>query len=116
MGLKEAIKYLEITKGYTENDASEELTRKMCDVSIEDIKEIQQYREIGTVEECREAVEKLHTEKDGCVIVNKENMIQIIKVLAAGKVLDFKVDSRCAEGYVQAMKDIIEIFEKGGIE
>ena len=85
-------------------------------MAISAIKEVQQYRKIGTVEECRETVEKLHTEKDGCVIVNKENMIQIIKVLAAGKVLDFKVDSRCAEGYVQAMKDIIEIFEKGGIE
>ena len=29
-----------------------------CDMAIEAIKEIQQYREIGTVEECREAVEK----------------------------------------------------------
>ena len=29
-----------------------------CDMAIEAIKEIQQYRKIGTVEECREAVEK----------------------------------------------------------
>lgn len=29
-----------------------------CNVAINALKEIQQYREIGTVEECREAVEK----------------------------------------------------------
>ena len=59
MGLKEDIKYLEITKRYTENDASGELTRKMCDVSIEAIKEVQQYREIGTVEELKQLKEIL---------------------------------------------------------
>lgn len=36
------------------------------DIAISAIKEIQQYREIGTLEECREAVEK-QTQK-GCVI------------------------------------------------
>ena len=33
------------------------------DTAIEDLKEVQQYREIGTVEECREAVEKQRTKK-----------------------------------------------------
>ena len=33
------------------------------DIAISALKEIQQYREIGTVEECREAVEKQRTKK-----------------------------------------------------
>ena len=33
------------------------------DMAIEALKEIQQYREIGTVEECREAVEKQKNRK-----------------------------------------------------
>ena len=33
------------------------------DMAIESLKEIQQYREIGTVEECREAVEKQKPKK-----------------------------------------------------
>ena len=33
------------------------------DMAIEALKEVQQYREIGTVEECREAVEKQRTKK-----------------------------------------------------
>lgn len=35
-----------------------------CEVAIAALEEIQQYREIGTVEECREAVEKLKTAKE----------------------------------------------------
>ena len=34
-----------------------------CDMAIEAIKEVQRYREIGTVEECREAVEKQKPER-----------------------------------------------------
>ena len=33
------------------------------DMAISALKEIQQYRKIGTVEECREAVEKQRTKK-----------------------------------------------------
>lgn len=33
--------------------------KEACELAIEALKEIQQYREIGTVEECREAVERL---------------------------------------------------------
>lgn len=67
---EEAIEILENKKEYskriTDNfldhssveikDANE--TIEMCDMAISALKEIQQYREIGTVEECREAVEK----------------------------------------------------------
>ena len=70
MALEEAIKILEKKKEYSERiidnflsysrgeikDANE--TIEMCDMAISALKEIQQYREIGTVEECREAVEK----------------------------------------------------------
>lgn len=37
---------------------------KALDIAINALKEIQQYREIGTVEECREAVEKLARYED----------------------------------------------------
>ena len=70
MKLEEAIKILENKKEYSERitdnfldhssveikDANE--TIEMCDMAISALKEIQQYREIGTVEECRKAVEK----------------------------------------------------------
>ena len=66
---EEAIKILEKKKEYSERiidnflshsrgeikDANE--TIEMCDMAISALKEIQQYREIGTVEECREAAE-----------------------------------------------------------
>ena len=65
----------------TENEAIERIIRSACssgkcydaclygeknceyDVAISVLKEIQQYREIGTVEECREAVEKQKPKK-----------------------------------------------------
>lgn len=75
---EEAIKILEKKKEYSERitdnfldyssveikDANE--TIEMCDIAISALKEIQQYREIGTVEECREAREKKIPKK--CVI------------------------------------------------
>lgn len=39
------------------------LTYMANEIAIEALKEIQQYREIGTVEECREAVEKQKAKK-----------------------------------------------------
>lgn len=47
----EAIKANMPTSGY-------QMLRELLDMAIKDLEEIQQYREIGTVEECREAVEK----------------------------------------------------------
>ena len=38
--------------------ATSEKGKEACRMAISALKEIQQYREIGTVEECREAVEK----------------------------------------------------------
>ena len=72
---EEAIKILEKKKEYSERitdnflshsrgeikDANE--TIEMCDMAISALKEIQQYREIGTVEECRKAVEKQKAKK-----------------------------------------------------
>ena len=72
---EEAIKILEKKKEYskriTDNflshsrgeikDANE--TIEMCDIAISALKEIQQYRATGTVEECREAVEKQKAKK-----------------------------------------------------
>ena len=72
---EEAIKILEKKKEYSERiidnflshsrgeikDANE--TIEMCDMAISALKEIRKYREIGTVEECREAVEKQKPKK-----------------------------------------------------
>lgn len=46
-----------------------QMLRESLDMAIEALKEIQQYREIGTVEECREAVKKQTQKKcaiDSC--------------------------------------------------
>ena len=59
----ESIRYLEITKICAEDGSVGELQRQMCDMAISALKEIQQYREIGTVEECREAVEMQKAKK-----------------------------------------------------
>ena len=51
---EEAIEIIESTKELYKPAVVEEA----FDMEIEALKEVQQYREIGTVEECREAVEK----------------------------------------------------------
>ena len=56
---KEAIKYLDIMKACAEDGSVGELQKQMCETAIQALEEIRQYREIGTVEECREAREKL---------------------------------------------------------
>lgn len=52
----EAIKWMEAFKKTYKGFPKDSETA--CDIAIAALKEIQQYREIGTVEECREAVEK----------------------------------------------------------
>lgn len=47
---------------------------------------------------------------------DKEKMIERIKVLSAGIILNTNICDDYAEGYVRAAKDIIEIVEKGGVE
>ena len=47
---------------------------------------------------------------------NKEKVIEQIKVLSTGIILNTNICDDYAEGYVRAEKDIIEIVEKGGIE
>ena len=59
----EAIKYLKVTKDFAEENSVGGIKRLMCDTAITALKEIQQYREIGTVEECREAAEKQKPKK-----------------------------------------------------
>lgn len=39
------------------------MLRESLDMAISSLKEVQQYREVGTVEECREAVEKQKAER-----------------------------------------------------
>lgn len=47
---------------------------------------------------------------------DKEKVIEQIKVLSTGIILNTNISDDYAEGYVRAVKDIIEIVEKGGIE
>lgn len=47
---------------------------------------------------------------------DKEKVIEQIKVLLAGIILNTNISDDYAEGYVRAAKDIIEIIKKGGIE
>lgn len=55
---KEAIKFLDITSINSKDDRIGHLQREMFDVAINALEEIQQYRAIGTIEECRKAAEK----------------------------------------------------------
>ena len=47
---------------------------------------------------------------------DKEKVIEQIKVLSTGIILNANICDDYAEGYVRAAKDIIEIVEKGGVE
>ena len=49
-------------------------------------------------------------------VFDKEKVIEQIKVLSAGIILNTNICDDYAEGYVRAAKDIIEIIKKGGIE
>ena len=49
-------------------------------------------------------------------VFDKEKVIEQIKVLSTGIILNTNICDDYAEGYVGAAKDIIEIVEKGGIE
>mgnify|MGYP001604315536 CR=1 FL=1 len=58
----------------------------------------------------------LQTISDCHTAFDKEKMIELIKALSAGIILNTNISDDYAEGYVRAAKDIIEIVEKGGIE
>lgn len=58
----------------------------------------------------------LQTISDCHTAFDKEKMIELIKVLSAGIILNTNISDDYAKGYVRAAKDIIEIIEKGGIE
>lgn len=65
MTIQESIERLEVHKGWGYREG----TMTALDMAISALKAIQQYREIGTVEECREAVEKQTQKKcaiDSC--------------------------------------------------
>lgn len=55
----DAIRYLEITKTLSEDNTVRYLQRQMCETAISALKEVQQYREIGTVEQVKNQKENL---------------------------------------------------------
>ena len=61
----EAIAYLGYFKSWNNDDRwlYDETMEEFVKCCVEALEEIQQYREIGTVEECREAVEKQKAKK-----------------------------------------------------
>ena len=56
---QEAIEILDELGGF----CSSEDRYKACHMAIKALEEVKQYREIGTVEECREAVDKMKPKK-----------------------------------------------------
>lgn len=90
---QEAIMYLEVTKKCSEEGSVGYLQKEMCDVAISALEEIQQYREIGTVEECREAMaNKKKCEKQWHN--DMENPLEPIKVYSALKSEILKLELR----------------------
>lgn len=67
-----------------------------------------------TVKEVLDCVK--HIVEDQPTAFDKEKVIEQIKVLSAGIILNTNISDDYAEGYVRAAKDIIEIIKKGGIE
>ena len=65
----ETIKSNMPTSGY-------QMLRESLDMAITALKEIQQYRKIGTVEECREAVEKQKPKKPD-IYTDTRNMVDL---------------------------------------
>ena len=57
----------------------------------------------------------LQTISDCHTAFDKEKMIELIKALSAGIILNTNISDDYAEGYVRSAKDIIEIIEKGEI-
>lgn len=53
--------------------------------------------------------------KNAPTAFDKEMVIEQIKVLSAGNILNTNICDEYAEGYVRAAKDIIEIVENGGL-
>lgn len=90
---QEAIMYLEVTKKCSDEGSVGHLQKEMCDAAISALKEIQQYREIGTVEECREAMaNKKKCEKQWHN--DMENPLEPIKVYSALKSEILKLELR----------------------
>ena len=59
MTYQDAIDWMDAFKRTYKGSPKEKEARQACDIAISALKEIQQYHEIGTVEECSKAVEKL---------------------------------------------------------
>ena len=79
----ETIKSNMPTSGY-------QMLRESLDMAVSALKEIQQYREIGTVEECREAVEKQKPEKP-------EIYTDTIQTISSSFNRDVYLCSRCGQ-------------------
>ncbi len=55
----EAIGYLRMATDEVGSEEFSDIYKEMCQMAIQALEEVQQYRAIGTVEECKSAVEKM---------------------------------------------------------
>lgn len=96
------------------------ISRKIIKAQVEAIRDcwaISPYVSVDDMKLYSEVINVVLQEISDCpTAFDKEKVIEQIKVLSAGIILNTNISDDYAEGYVRAAKDIIEIVEKGGIE
>ena len=83
----------------------------------ETLERLQILKKFNTAEIIQNVIDAVEQQINFCkTAFDKEKVIEEIKVLSTGIILNTNICDDYAEGYVRAAKDIIEIVEKGGIE
>ena len=87
------------------------------DSAIKDLEEVQQYRKIGTVEECREAVEKQPTAYDQDKVVEQlESELRLADKEKERCARENPLQFDSAKGYAMGLSNAIEIVKAGGTD
>ena len=87
---------------------------KSCKKALE---EVQQYRQIGTVEECREAVEKQPTVYDQNKVVDQlESELRLADKEKERCARENPLQFDSAKGYAMGLSNAIEIVKAGGTD
>ena len=87
------------------------------DSAIKALEEVQQYRKIGTVEECREAVEKQPTVSDQNKVVEQlESELRLADKEKERCARENPLQFDSAKGYAMGLSNAIEIVKAGGTD
>ena len=87
------------------------------DSAIKALEEVQQYRQIGTVEECREAVEKQPTVYDQNKVVDQlESELRLADKEKERCARENPLQFDSAKGYAMGLSNAIEIVKAGGAD